>query len=355
MKRVIFFILIGSILEARVYENAEDRSTKRWRAFNDRDSVIENIYDREKQSRVIFLKSATMKNGFILKLERDSKAWCRGDSRYLKWDMQTNRDFVVVVSLETKNGHRYLVYTSSNGDGNGYFGLGSDTTDGKWHTFKRDLNLDLKKIELDNEIIGVDTFFIRGREIKVDNIEIIENSSSIESNSTSKVVKEKKRKKRYKPKVCDIYVPKIYNSPESIKNDTTPPKITLIGKKRVYIPVGSEYIEAGATAVDNVDGEVDVEIYGDIDTNRVGTYTLFYKAKDRVGNISIDTRFINVVGRDFLSSQTNKSAISLTPTPKPKVSSNSKEQHILVDSSANSNILDIDLPSDDLEELMAED
>ncbi len=41
-----------------------------------------------------------------------------------------------------------------------------------------------------------------------------------------------------------------------------------------------------------MDGEVEVEIYGDIDTNRVGTYTIFYKAKDKAGNISIDTRFL---------------------------------------------------------------
>ncbi len=84
---------------------------------------IKNIYDKKK-SRVIFLKSKDLKNGFILNLERDSKAWCKGDSRYLKWDMQTNGDFMILVSLETKNGHRYLVYTSSNEDGNGYFGIG---------------------------------------------------------------------------------------------------------------------------------------------------------------------------------------------------------------------------------------
>jgi hypothetical protein len=290
MKKIVFIIFLSSMLSSTIYENAEDKLTRRWKAFSDKDSTIKNIYDKEKKSRVIFLKSKDLKNGFILNLERDSKAWCKGDSRYLKWDMQTNGDFMILVSLETKNGHRYLVYTSSNEDGNGYFGLGSDKIDGNWHTFKRDLNLDLKKLELDNEIIGVDTFFIRGREIKIDNIEIIENIE--EKNKKSK-------KKRYKPKVCDIYVPEVQSYNKSIEKDITPPTIKIIGKKRVYILVGDEYKELGATASDDMDGEVEVEIYGDIDTNRVGTYTIFYKAKDKAGNISIDTRFLNVKGRNF--------------------------------------------------------
>ncbi len=95
----------------------------------------------------------------MLKMERNSKVWCKGNGKYIEWSMQTNGDFVILVSLQTKNGHRYLVYTSSDENGNGYFGLGNSTTDGKWHSFKRDLNLDLKKHELDNDIIAVDTFF----------------------------------------------------------------------------------------------------------------------------------------------------------------------------------------------------
>jgi len=331
MNKILLIIPITVILHSTIYENGEDKSNRRWKPFNNIDSTVKNIYDREKGSRVIFLKSKNMRDGFILNMERDSKAWCRGDRRELKWDMQTNRDFVILVSLETKNGHRYLVYTSSNSDGNGYFGLGKDSIDGKWHTYKRDLNLDLKKLELDNEIIGVDSLFIRGVEIKLDNIEIIENSK--------KSIK-KSKKKRYKPKVCDIYVPKPYMTKESIENDTTPPKIELIGKKRVYIPIGGEYREMGARAIDNIDGEVEVEIYGDIDTNRVGTYTIFYKAKDRVGNISIDTRFINVKGKAFIK----KSQKYIKPKPTPKITPTQEVTNI-----------DLDLPNDSIEELMAED
>jgi len=49
----------------------------------------------------------------MLKMERNSKVWCKGNGKYLKWSMQANSDFVVIVSLQTKNGHRNLVYTSS--------------------------------------------------------------------------------------------------------------------------------------------------------------------------------------------------------------------------------------------------
>jgi hypothetical protein len=338
MKKILLIIPIIIFLHSKIYENGEDKSTKRWRLLNPINSTIKNIYDKEKKSRVIFLKSKNMRDGFVLKMERDSKAWCKGDRRELKWDMQTNRDFVILVSLETKNGHRYLVYTSSNSDGDGYFGLGKNSIDGEWHTYKRDLNLDLKKSELDNEIIGVDSLFIRGLEVKLDNIEIIEENKS----------DKKSKKKRFKPKVCDIYVPKTYITNENIENDTTPPKIELLGKKRVYIPVGGEYKEMGARAIDNVDGEVEVEIYGDIDTNRVGTYTLFYKAKDRMGNISIDTRFVNVKGRAFIKK--NKKYIKSQHTPKVTPKPKNKTQTI------NSNMdLELDLPNDSIEELMAED
>ena len=106
-----------------------------------------------------------------------------------------------------------------------------------------------------------------------------------------------KAKKRFvskKSKNCEIYTPKLSNGIEMDINDVTPPVIKLNGYPTVYIQLGQEYIEKGATAKDNIDGEVDVEVSGTVDGNRVGTYTLFYMAKDRVGNTSITTRVVNV-------------------------------------------------------------
>jgi len=336
MKKIFIAIFLTTLLHPTTYENAEDKSTKRWKAFNSSNSIIKNIYDRDKRSRVIFLKSRSIRDGFMLKMERNSKVWCKGNGKYLKWSMQTNSDFVIIVSLQTKNGHRNLVYTSSDWNGQGYFGLGEETTNGKWHTFKRDLNLDLKKHELDNDIIAVDTFFIRGKEIKLDDIKI-------EGDKVKLSKKGKRRKRAYKPKNCNIYVPKIYNTQEDIQNDTTPPVIKLVGKQRVYLSLGEEYRELGATATDNVDGDIDVEISGDVDINRVGAYTIFYTAKDRAGNTAIDTRIINVKGSGFKTSKPIKP--KSTPTPIKKESKKIE------------NLLQFELPDnqEDLEELMAED
>mgnify|MGYP007051337780 CR=1 len=98
------------------------------------------------------------------------------------------------VSLQTIDGHRYLIYTpSSDKMGRGYYGLGKSSIDGSWHRFHRDLNLDLKRYEPNNEIIAVDTFFVRGKDIKIDDVEIV---SITKRDSIPK-----------KSKDCKVYLP----------------------------------------------------------------------------------------------------------------------------------------------------
>jgi len=278
---IIIFVTIG--LNAIVYETAEDKTTKGWSVYNNiSNATIKNIYDKEKKSRVISLSSDDSRTGYMLALERDSKTWCKGDGKSLHWSMKTKEDFVILISLQTIKGHRSLIYTASDKNGIGYYGLGKEATDGKWHKFSRDLDLDLKRYEPSNRIIAVDTFFIRGN-VKIDDIAIVD-------------IKEKKKKRfvSKKPKDCNIYVPKVDNGIIMNINDDTPPVITLKGKSPVYLKLGEKYIEAGATAKDNIDGVVDVEMSGSVDSSRVGTTTLFYMAKDRVGNTAITTRIVNV-------------------------------------------------------------
>jgi hypothetical protein len=279
---IISFLSI-SFLNATIYENGEDKTTKGWSVYNNiSNATIKNIYDKEKKSRVISLSSDDTRVGYMFPLERDSKTWCKSKGKSLHWSMKTNKDFVIFVSLQTTNGHRSLIYTSSEKNGSGFYGLGQDSTNGKWHKFIRDLDLDLKRYEPTNKIIAVDTFFIRGN-VEIDDIEI----KDIKDKSKKKFVVEKN-------KSCNIYVPKLNKSVEMDINDVTPPKIKLKGYPTVYLKLGEDYVEQGAKAIDNVDGEVGVEISGDLDVNRVGTYTLFYMAKDRVGNTSISTRIVNV-------------------------------------------------------------
>jgi hypothetical protein len=69
--------------------------------------------------------------------------------------------------------------------------------------------------------------------------------------------------------------------------DETGPIITLNGPSSVTLEAGIQsYNEAGATANDNVDGDVTsrITVSGSVDTVTVGTYTVFYNATDTHGN-----------------------------------------------------------------------
>jgi subtilisin len=77
--------------------------------------------------------------------------------------------------------------------------------------------------------------------------------------------------------------------------DTTPPVITINGQNSVNITFGSIYTDAGATAIDNVDGPVAIVTTGFVNTTKVGVYTITYTATDSTGNIATTTRTVNVV------------------------------------------------------------
>ena len=285
---ILITILFTVTLYSTIYENGNSKRGKRWKIYNKSSlSVVKYIYDRDKKSRVVLLKGKDIKSGYMLPMERNSKRWCKSRGKSLKWSIKTRYDFVILVSLQTTNGHRYIIYTPSDDSlGAGYYGLGRDSIDGKWHRFKRDLDLDLKRYEPDNNIIAVDTFFIRGREIRIDDIEI----------ESIKDIKKKKITIK-KPKECNIYIPKGREEDNILDEyDTIPPVIKLNGSSTVTIKLGEVYREQGAIAIDNVDGRLNVDISGDIDRYRVGTYTLFYMTKDRAGNTSMTTRMVRVVG-----------------------------------------------------------
>jgi hypothetical protein len=81
--------------------------------------------------------------------------------------------------------------------------------------------------------------------------------------------------------------------------DTTAPVITLLGENSVNLNVGDDYVDAGATAFDNVDGDItaNIIIVNPVDTSIAGTYIVTYNASDSAGNAADEaTRTVNVVG-----------------------------------------------------------
>ncbi len=78
------------------------------------------------------------------------------------------------------------------------------------------------------------------------------------------------------------------------QGDSVKPEISLLGSEYMTINLGDVYREAGATATDNRDGELQVVITGTVDVTKAGTYTLTYTATDRSGNVATKTRVVTV-------------------------------------------------------------
>jgi len=77
--------------------------------------------------------------------------------------------------------------------------------------------------------------------------------------------------------------------------DTILPVITLIGGD-INITQGDPYVDPGATAYDDVDGNITdrIAVHSDVNTSRVGNYTVTYDVNDSAGN-SAEERVRHVI------------------------------------------------------------
>jgi len=90
--------------------------------------------------------------------------------------------------------------------------------------------------------------------------------------------------------------------------DTTLPTIALLGSSIVNHEQAATYTDAGATANDNIDGVISVNIVvtGSVDINLPGTYTLSYNVNDAAGNAAV------TITRDVIIADTSAPVITLT-------------------------------------------
>ena len=72
----------------------------------------------------------------------------------------------------------------------------------------------------------------------------------------------------------------------NVAADIVVPVINLIGDATVSVELGSDYTDAGATASDNLDGDITASIVtvNPVDVNTVGTYNITYNVTDSSGN-----------------------------------------------------------------------
>ena len=88
-----------------------------------------------------------------------------------------------------------------------------------------------------------------------------------------------------------------------IDSDTLAPVITLSGANPLNITVGGNYIEPGASATDNMDGDLSslINISGTVNSGVTGNYQIVYTVSDNSGNIAEVTRFVNVYSTPGIS------------------------------------------------------
>jgi len=93
--------------------------------------------------------------------------------------------------------------------------------------------------------------------------------------------------------------------------DTLPPVITLTGENPQIIALGGPYVELGATAYDDVDGDISHTIVinsASLDVNAEAVYSVYYSVTDTAGNAAQAIRTVQVV---------DQAVPVITPPPAP--------------------------------------
>ena len=163
----------------KIYENAEDSQTNRWSVYaGPNGAQINNINDGNRGSRIISFQGNNTENKYIIGNKAGANnAWEDTRHNNIKWSFKSNSSFKVYLFVNTQKGKREIKYTNSDIDVKGvqgdeiYFGLGTTTSDGKWHTFIRDVAADVKKFDNDNQLLSIDGLLVVGNS-KIDDLEL---------------------------------------------------------------------------------------------------------------------------------------------------------------------------------------
>jgi len=282
---LIFICLLFTLhLSAKTYEDGEDKKISRWETLDPSSSaIIKNINDKAKGSQVIHFSGNGTKDAYILMINSSQ------EKRTFHWQMKYSEDFVIFISLDTRLGKRYLIYTPGIENSYMQYGLGTESTGGTWQRYSRNLEDDLRYFDNRNSIVKVNSFVIRGSG-SVDNIKIMKELNSKKKKSIDEVSDEpikKIEKKSLKVKKRPLKIVK------RGKTNTTP-TIIIEGENPLFLELGEAFEEPGVSAEDKEDGELVVISSENINKHKNGKYVVIYMATDSVGNSAIDKRYVIV-------------------------------------------------------------
>jgi hypothetical protein len=86
-------------------------------------------------------------------------------------------------------------------------------------------------------------------------------------------------------------------------NDDIPPILTLTDSDTLYHALNAAYVDKGAKALDDTDGDISKNIYIDnqVDENKIGEYTMTYHVIDQAGNEAQPlTRWVFVYNQGYV-------------------------------------------------------
>ena len=166
---------------------------------------------------------------------------------------------------------------------------------------------------------------LTSEEIKIDLKDLLlENGGSIDSSKVKAtkvckgyVIATKVDSEVYKPYISfgNYYTTEGYvNSDTTTKKkttsqkDTEKPVITLKGNSEITLNQGDKYNDEGASATDNIDGDITskIKVSGKVDITKSGTYTITYTVTDKAGNRTEVTRKVTVVATITTTMSTTK-------------------------------------------------
>lgn len=180
---------------------------------------------------------------------------------------------------------------------------------------------------------------LTSEEIKIDLKDLLlENGGSIDSSKVKAtkvckgyVIAAKVDSEVYKPYIScgNYYTTEGYVNSDTItkkkttsQKDTEKPVITLKGNSEITLNQGDKYNDEGASATDNIDGDITskIKVSGKVDITKSGTYTITYTVTDKAGNRTEVTRKVTVVATITTTMSTTKKK---TTTKKSYTSSGS--------------------------------
>ncbi|MBI5817219.1 MAG: DUF5011 domain-containing protein [Candidatus Yonathbacteria bacterium] len=106
--------------------------------------------------------------------------------------------------------------------------------------------------------------------------------------------------------------------------DIIPPVIKLDGDAIMYLKVGATYVEYGALAYDNRDGDISTRIVheSNLNTSLPGVYNVVYFVRDRAGNSAKTARMVYVVAPPPpIATQVEPTAVTPTEPIKTNITS----------------------------------